>query len=186
MKAIRWQLVEGPSWKSKLIGWRAGGFSHIDVMTPDGKLRGAQASVCGGAPRSGYFDRPPFYETFARRTVLELWVEDGIWGNYWRFSDAQLGKAYDNPGVWAFATGRYAQGRMWTDPDQWMTPGMKWFCSEEVAANCIWAGITEEPLYEGVNYIDPGDVALYLTGRGAQLMCDLRGKAAMKAAPNGA
>jgi len=49
---ITWQLVRGvfvwwrlDTWTSALIGWfGAGYYSHIDVVTPDGLLRGARSA----------------------------------------------------------------------------------------------------------------------------------------------
>lgn len=166
-REILWQLVVGTGPLSKLIAWRST-FSHIDVITPDGKLRGAQDEAYG-APAAGYFDREPFYYKWSRRMVLALPVTRPQWDAYWEFSDKQLGKKYDNPGLVAFLTGHYSTNRNWRDDKVW-------FCSEEVAANIEAANIAHT--YENCNHFDPGDCATFLCGAGARVVVDLHGAAA--------
>lgn len=174
MKRIRWQLVEGRAWFSHVIGLRADCWSHIDVITPGGMLRGAQATKFKtdiGIIPAGYRDRPPFYDDWVRRMVLELDVSDEQYRRYWEFSDAQLGKGYDFRGLIPFFTEKFPIDRDWRDPSVW-------FCSEEVEENCEQAHVLPR-LYEGANHVDPGDIAMRLNAAGARKVCDLRGIRAM-------
>ncbi len=149
---MQWQLVEGRGISSKAIAWFGGGaYSHIDVITPDHKLRGARSDWWGSIP-PGYQDRPMGYldGTLTKRTTFTLAVSPTMEENYWRFSNAQMGKPYDSRGIWGFVFGK----RDWRAVDSW-------FCSEEVAANLEIAGICPN-LFEGANRVDPGDCAFIL------------------------
>jgi hypothetical protein len=144
---MKWQLVQARGLSSSLIGWfGGGGYSHIDVITPSGLLRGARSDVIGGAP-AGYHDRTPNYDNWIRQTVFELPTSAEQDKKYWEFSDRQIGKPYDRRGILGFALGQ----RDWKSPDSW-------FCSEQVQINCQYAYILF-PLFENCNRVDPGDIA---------------------------
>lgn len=152
---MRWRLQQGRGFSSKLIGWfGGGGFSHIDVYTPAGLLRGARSDehiINFVRYPAGYRDRPDNYDTnISGYTIFSLDVSAAQEAMYWEFSNAQLGKPYDARGILAFALGE----RNWRDPDSW-------FCSEEVQANAEYAGIFP-PLYEAASRVDPGDIAFEL------------------------
>lgn len=147
---MQWSLVQGRGAGSTLIGWfGGGGYSHVDVITPSGLLRGARSDYIGGAA-PGYQDRHPNYDDWVRQTIFTLPTTDAQNKLYWEFSDEQLGKPYDKRGILGFATGK----RDWHDPTAW-------FCSEEVAANAQYAGIFPE-FFEDCWRVDPGDIAFIL------------------------
>jgi hypothetical protein len=162
---MQWQCVQGRGLSSALIGWfGGGGYSHIDVITPHGFLRGARSDVRKGIP-AGYQDRPQFYDDWNKRTVFTLSVTPEQEARYWEFSNAQLGKPYDKRGILQYASGQF---RDWRAADSW-------FCSEEVAYNLEFAGICP-PLYEDANRVDPGDCAFIFSALGAKWETFLDGK----------
>jgi hypothetical protein len=154
---MRWRLQQGRGLVSTSIGWfGGGGYSHIDVFTPDGLLRGARADVLAGIP-AGYQDRPADYDNanISRYTVFTLQVTPQQEKRYWEFSNQQLGKPYDKRGILGFAFGK----RDWREEDSW-------YCSEEVQANCEYAGIFQ-PLPPELWRVDPGDNAFEFAQKGA-------------------
>lgn len=154
MKLV-WQLVRGTGISSRLIGWFGSGYySHIDVETPSGYLRGARSDVIKGIP-SGYRDRPQNYETWATQTRYSLEVTTPQYERYWQFSNAQLGKPYDKRGL----IDAFLLGRNWRDDGQW-------WCSEEVAANLEAAGLVTIP--PEVRSVEPGDCAFLFAGLGCE------------------
>lgn len=155
---MRWQLVQGRELSSKLIGWfGGGGYSHVDVITPTGKLRGARSDIIGGAHKPGYFDRDWNYaqKDWIKRTVFTLDVTERQEKLYWEFSDKCIGAPYDKRGILGFATGK----RDWHDP-------AAWFCSEQVYADCECAGIFN-PMPEDAWKVDPGDLVFSFAQAGA-------------------
>jgi uncharacterized protein YycO len=163
VKEITWRLQRGLSLTSTLIGWFGRGYySHIDVVTPTGKLRGSRSDIIAGvAP--GYRDRPYPYEEAARATLFTVTVADDQHAKYWDFSDRQLGVPYDTHGL--FDT--YILGRDWRDDGQW-------WCSEEVAANLEYAGIIDQ-LPDNLKSVSPGDCARILEGLRAKVREDACG-----------
>jgi hypothetical protein len=156
MTTLQWQLVQGRGISSSLIGWfGGGGYSHIDVITPRGMLRGSRSDEVGGAP-PGYEDRMRNYEDWTRQTIFTLSVTEQQASKYWEFSNRQLGKPYDKRGILGFATGQ----RDWHDEGQW-------FCSEEVCANGEYAGIWPG-MFEACWRVDPGDMAFIFSALGAK------------------
>lgn len=158
---MRWAFRRGMGLASWAIGYFGSGYySHVDVITPSGKMRGARSDVIttrGTVVPSGYYDRPFDYEVPFVLDIFEMDIPDSQERLYWQFSDRQLGKPYDSRGIWGIALGR----RDWRQTDSW-------FCSEEVAANCEFASIIR-PLWSGYNSIDPGEMALILSSHGAKL-----------------
>lgn len=154
MKTLTWQLVRGLSWTSRVIGFfGAGYYSHIDVLTPAGYLRGARSDwLCNIAP--GYRDRPQNYEKWARCTRYTIEVDDAQYARYWTFSNLQLGKPYDSRGL----VDTFVFGRQWRDDNAW-------WCSEEVAANGEYANLWKIP--EEVKSVEPGDCAFLFVARNA-------------------
>ena len=154
MKELTFQLVRGRSWTSKIIGYfGAGYYSHIDVLTPTGLLRGSRSDEIMGIP-PGYMDRPQNYEKWERQTRYILNIDAIQYEKYWQFSDKQLGKPYDRRGL----LNTFVFGRDWREDDSW-------WCSEEVARNGEYAGLWEIP--PEVNNVDPGDCAFLFAGKGA-------------------
>jgi hypothetical protein len=170
-REITWQLVRGKAawykpntWTSPIIGyWGAGFYSHIDVVTPDGFLRGARSDVItvgNWKIPAGYQDRPQGYESWSAQTRYTLSVSDEQYEKYWNYSDKHLGDPYDERGlVMAFIF-----GRKHTVKD----PRNKWvgWCSQEVSMNGQDAGIWAIP--PEVHDVDPGDCAFLFAGRNAR------------------
>jgi hypothetical protein len=155
MKTLTWQTVRGVGWTSRLIGWFGGGYySHIDVVTEAGMLRGARSDWHGWIP-PGYEDRPIGYESWERQTQWTIEVSDEEHAAYWKYSNAQLHKPYDKRGL----VDTFVRGRDWRDND-------KWWCSEEVAWNGEVAGLWEIPQH--VLSVEPGDCVFLFIGRRAR------------------
>lgn len=155
---MRWQLVQAKGPASWTIGWfGGGGYSHSDVITPTGKLRGARSDIIGGAHKPGYFDRDWDYaaKNWIKRTVFTLEVSPLQEKRYWEFSEEQIGKPYDRRGILGFATGE----RDWHDPTSW-------FCSEEIYANAEYAAIFN-PTPDDMWKVDPGDLVFSFAQAGA-------------------
>lgn len=154
---MRWRIQQGKGLVSAGIGWfGGGGYSHIDVFTPAGFLRGSRSDIHLGIP-AGYQDRPENYDdgNILRYTIFTLDVTPAQEAMYWEFSNRQLGKPYDKRGILGFTFGR----RDWREPDSW-------YCSEEVQANCEYATIFR-PLPPELWRVDPGDNAFEFIQAGA-------------------
>ncbi len=153
-RELTYQLVRGYGWLSKTIGyWGRGYYSHIDVITPAGYLRGARSDVIQGIP-AGYEDRPQNYEKWERQTRYTILVTDDQYERYWDFSDRQLHKPYDTWGL----LHSFVLDRDWRDDSAW-------WCSEEVAANLEAAGVIQ--IAPEINAVTPGDCAFIFAGLNA-------------------
>lgn len=151
LKDLTFQLVRGLSWTSRVIGYfGAGYYSHIDVLTPRGHLRGSRSDWIKGI-KPGYQDRPQRYEKWAKCTRYTIKVTPEQYAAYWAFSDKQLGKPYDSRGL----IDAFIFGRDYRDDGSW-------FCSEEAAMNLEAAGIIIVP--PEVKSVDPGDCAFIFAG----------------------
>jgi len=155
MKEITFQLVKGKGFSSRVIEYFGAGFySHIDVLTPGGLLRGARSDTILGVP-PGYMDRPYNYEKWDAQTQYTVVVTDAQYTAYWAYSDKQLGKPYDKRGL----ISTFVLGQSWRDDGQW-------WCSEEVAMNLEQAKIVQIP--PEVTAVEPGDCAFLFAGLGAR------------------
>lgn len=148
------QLVRGRDFTSALIGWfGAGYYSHIDVITPMGLLRGARSDHIGGMP-PGVFDRPQNYEKWARCTRFTFDVSATQYQKFWQYSDMQLRKPYDTHGL----IESFVFGRNWRDDD-------RWWCSELFAMTGERAWCWTIP--DEKTRVTPGDCVDILVGRRA-------------------
>ena len=77
------------------------GFSHVDAVLPDGLL-GARANQIGSVP-GGVQLRPPDYEPFTQRLVVELPSCGEIESKWETFLRLQIGKPYDLRAILGFA-----------------------------------------------------------------------------------
>jgi hypothetical protein len=116
---LRWQFVLGSGFSSRLIAWYGegyGGFSHVDAILPNGDCLGARSDVIRGVP-AGFQCRPAAYETWKRRTVLQLscTAKEAV---AWEASlFKKIGAGYDQADILGFILGRPL-----------MQPG-HWICS---------------------------------------------------------
>lgn len=165
--SIVWQLVRGKAswtkpktWSSPLIGWLGSEFySHIDVVTPGGLLRGARSDTIKGI-KPGYRDRPQNYEEWAACVRYELPVTEAQYAAYWTISDAKVGDPYDERGlIAAYIFGR--KYNLWDERTDWVG-----WCSQEVALNAARAGIWD--LDPNIQDVDPGGCVFLLLGKGAR------------------
>jgi len=105
---MRWQFVLGDDLFSEAIAWYGegyGGYSHVDALLPNGSLLGARNDVVGGKP-AGVQIRPPEYERWKRRAIVELActsIEFSLWQG-WLIS--QIGQKYDKAAILGFLTGK--------------------------------------------------------------------------------
>jgi hypothetical protein len=101
MTELRWQFVLGHGLSSQAIAWWGqayGGWSHVDLLLPDGTCLGARSDAVGGKP-PGVQIRPHAYEAWKRRTVLSLpcTAEQAAAGE--TFARDQVGMGYDKDDI---------------------------------------------------------------------------------------
>jgi hypothetical protein len=111
---VKVQFVLGAGLSSRLIAWWGQGYngwSHVDAVLSDGSLAGARSDVIrplGGGPAipAGCQIRPPRYEKWKRRTVMEKKSspdDDALWDNFFR---TRAGHAqYDEGDILGFILG---------------------------------------------------------------------------------
>lgn len=104
---IRFQFVLGASFSSRLISWWGSsynGFSHVDSVLSNGDLIGARSDKVGGKP-PGVQVRPPNYEKWKRRVVVEIQVaawQEKAWEKWLK---GQVNKPYDKAAILGFILG---------------------------------------------------------------------------------
>lgn len=159
MKDVTLQLVLAPglpSWGISYFG--AGGYSHVDLVLPDGSLLGARSDKVvfeGIRFNPGVQIRPPEYARWIKRTVMTLRVASSVADLFYEAAKGELCKPYDTTAIWGFAA-----GRNWREDDSW-------FCSE-LAAYCLEKSGALPCLLAPVNKITPGTLATVLSGAGAR------------------
>lgn len=120
--AITLQFVCGTEISSRMIAWfGAGQFSHVDAVLHGGHLIGARSDTIGGQ-LPGVRIRPPGYDKWIRRVVMDVPATPEQTKKFYDFMLAQQGKPYDHMAILAFIV-----GRNWREDDSWI-------CSECVTA----------------------------------------------------
>jgi hypothetical protein len=146
MKTITFQFVRGDAFVSHLIEWKGDSeISHVNVVTPDGKLLG---SLMDG----GVQIRPADYEKFALQIRVTIPVTDQQYDAFWKDAYSTVGEKYDKAGIVGIALARNIS-----------TPGEN-FCSEwgtrrvnqNSPAHILW--IAKDP-----SKIDPETLRLLVT-----------------------
>lgn len=110
---IRLQFVLGAGLSSRLIAWYGNGYrgySHVDAILRTGELLGARADAIkprmgGKVIPPGVQIRPPFYEKWVRRCVVEIdsTREEALrWETYLR---RQEKRPYDTGSILGFILG---------------------------------------------------------------------------------
>lgn len=111
---IRLQFVLGQNWSSRIIAYWGngyGGYSHVDAILKSGELLGARDDVIkplGGGPivLPGVQVRPPYYERWVRRCVVEIDATPQQEKHWERWLRSQVGRQYDSGSIWGFILGR--------------------------------------------------------------------------------
>ena len=122
MSLIRFQFVLGSGLSSRLISWYGqgyGGYSHVDALLPDGTLLGARSDSVGGKP-PGVQIRPPGYEKWKARTVLELPTTSQQAVDWETYLRSQIGKGYDQADILGFIL-----GKPFASPGHWICSALQ-------------------------------------------------------------
>jgi hypothetical protein len=148
---------EGSGFSSGAIEYfGAGGWSHVDNVTPRGLL-GARSDRIGGQP-SGVWPRPSGYQKGLRRQVrMSLACTAAQYQTWLNFLYLQTGKPYDRLAILGFII-----ARDWRDESAW-------FCSELAARALEVAGVLP-PLSLTPNKITPGALALAVSAAGGRVV----------------
>lgn len=143
MKTITFQFVRGESLVSHLIEWKGDSeISHVNVVTPEGKLLGALIA-------DGVKVRDLNYAKLELQILVIVPVTDAQYEEFWASVNSRLGEQYDKAGIVGIATGENISG-----------PGTM-FCSELQAkaiqdAQIIW-------IAKDASKIDPETLRLLVT-----------------------
>jgi hypothetical protein len=146
MKTITFQFVRGEEFVSHLIEWKGDSeVSHVNVVTPDGKLLG---SLMDGGVQA----RPADYAKFALQILVSIPVTDEQYDAFWKDAYSTVGEKYDKAGIIGIALGRniHAQGQNFCS--EWGTRRV----NRDSPANVLW--IAKDP-----SKIDPETLRLLLT-----------------------
>lgn len=145
MKEITFQFVTGKEAASELIRWKTDSeISHVNVVTPEGKLLGALMN-------GGIQVREANYDHWTLQILVTIPVTDEQYDEFWKYALSQVGGKYDSKGIMGIALGNNMH-----DPKES-------FCSEYMT-KCINAGkvfrIAKDP-----SKIDPETLRLLVTSR---------------------
>jgi hypothetical protein len=121
--------------------------SHVETLTPEGKLLGAHAHG-GVQAREHDYDRGGFY----REKYIELPADAEMTAAFYAWNALQVGKPYDLTAIAAFIA-----RRDWRETDSW-------FCSELIAAGLEAVKYFPFALATEVNHVMPRDLLLILSG----------------------
>jgi len=156
MHTVRYQFVRGKGFTSRAIGYFGGDYySHVDIILPNGRLFGARSDRVGGRP-PGVWDRPPNYEQWAARCIIQLGCTTDQYSKFYATAVAQTGKPYDHLAIVAFAL-----NRNWRESDSWICSELGAYCLEQ-------AGICHK-LVLPANKVTPGALALVCSALSAEV-----------------
>lgn len=143
MKSLTWQFSTGDSTISKAIRWKTDSeISHVDVVTPEGRLLGAHIN-------DGVLVRELDYMAFDLRIRVTVPVGDEQFEKFWASVNSKIGEKYDKAGIAGIALGDNLAG-----------PGTV-FCSELQAQGIKDAGIIW--IAKDSSKIDPETLRLLVT-----------------------
>lgn len=145
------QFVSTDTIGSEIVSLYEGGpgFSHVDAVLPDGLL-GARANQIGSVP-GGVQLRPPDYEPFTQRLVVELPSCGEIESKWETFLRLQIGKPYDLRAILGFAL-----------PGDWHERGA-FICSALQGAALSHCGVFQPRLVKPWFTVDPNALLLCLS-----------------------
>jgi hypothetical protein len=153
-KVISLVFFKGTGPTAKAIQWfSAGPFSHVAALWSPAQYLDSRDDVVGGV-LPGVRIRPVEAEPDPH-VIFTLPASNGQYAAWQTFLRGQIGKPYDKPGIWGFAT-----GRDWRQPDSW-------FCSELQAAALEAANLIPA-LYAPANKITPSALAIILSAINAK------------------
>ena len=121
--------------------------SHVETLTPDGKLLGAHYDG-GVQARDRYYDKGKF----SRELFVKLPADEAMTNAFYAWNEDQIGKPYDLDAIAAFVARR-----------DWREDGA-WFCSEQMAAGLEEVKYFPFPLAADLNKVMPRDLLLILSG----------------------
>lgn len=108
MSHIQLQFVRARglfSWMIARFGVQQPGFSHVDIVLPDGRLLGARDDAVGGEP-AGVWIRPPNYEHWVRRQVLTYLCHPLGVKRAHDWAMGEISKKYDDDAIAGFIFGQ--------------------------------------------------------------------------------
>ena len=156
MSVARLQFVKSTGMASWLISRFGNGYwTHVDIVLPGGELLGARSDAIGGKP-PGVQIRPPGYELWVDRMVIEIEASPWSLALGRGFLNKQLGKPYDRLAIVAFAMDR-----------DWRNEG-QWICSE-LAARYLEVSALIHKLDVCVSKVTPGACAMVASAIGRRL-----------------
>lgn len=155
---ITLQFVCGRGLASRTIAWFSQGhLSHVDYVMDDWKLLGAR-NDWHGSIQPGVRIRPPSYlPANEHKELMRVPCTAEQKKLYEAFLKDQLGKPYDQLGIFAFMV-----NRNWRDESAW-------FCSELQTAAGEKAGIFKNKLYLGANKVTPVMCAMAYSAIGGKV-----------------
>lgn len=138
-------------------GTQSLGFSHVDIILPDGTLFGARTDYPING-KTGVQRRPPGYgaKDWIRRVVFSLPATPDQERKGYEFLLAQEGKPYDKLAILAFFTNR-----------DWRSEN-SWFCDELYLRFLEMAGVSPA-LYLPANRVNPTGAANIASALGADM-----------------
>ncbi len=150
---IAFQFVQSNDPIGRIIQiYERGPWSHVDCVLPNGDLLGARSDAVGGKP-PGVQIRPPNYEAWPARDLVQLEATDEQLNAWTAFLHSQVGQAYATADlIMEYLTGR-GGGNVNGD----------WWCSKLAASsaeNSLWL---PKPLGQSVNTITPRDWYIVVT-----------------------
>lgn len=152
MSTIAYSFVQSNDPIGRIIqAYERGPWSHVDCVMPDGTLLGARSDSVGGV-LPGVQIRPPNYEVWPARDIVEIECSQFIADSWAAFLRRQIGKPYDTIDL----LGDFLAGRDWRNPDAW-------WCSELGAAAGEASLWLPKPIGQAVSFITPRDWYIIVT-----------------------
>lgn len=147
MPTIAYSFVQSNDPIGRIIqAYERGPWSHVDCVLQDGSLLGARSDSVGGKP-PGVQIRPPDYENWPARDVVELECDQSVSDNWSAFLTHQIGKPYATIDLLV----EYLTGSGGGDPNG------DWWCSKMAARAGEISLWLPKPIGLGVNAITPAD-----------------------------
>lgn len=153
MSTIAFSFVQSNDPIGRVIQfYERGPWSHVDCVLPDGSLLGARSDSVGGKP-PGVQIRPPDYETWPKRDIVELAATPEQITTWLNFLKSQIGQPYATADlIMQYLTG-----------DGGGTIDSEWWCSKLAARSGEASLWLPKPIGQSVNTITPRDWYIIVT-----------------------